>query len=96
MKCSEKVCLELIEEIERAKLIQTEANRVATEEFQLKDVWPQLRSALSWLLKNQLEGATELMRMVICKRRKEKELEKSKVEHQMKSLLDQVKGLKQF
>ena len=75
-------------------MTQAKARKAAKEEFQLKDVWPQLRSALGWLLKNQLEGATELMRMVICKRRKEKELEKSKVEDQMKSTLEQVKGRK--
>ena len=41
------VCLELIEEIEKAKMTQTKTKKGDDTEFQLKDVWPQLRCALS-------------------------------------------------
>ena len=59
------------------------------EDLQIKDVWPQLKHALSWIMKKQIEGAVNLLHMVICKRRKEQELEKIEVENKEKFTEDQ-------
>ena len=50
---------------------------------------------INWLLKNQFERAVKLMRLVICRRRKEIEDEEAKVQEQMKLMLEQVKGRKE-
>jgi hypothetical protein len=60
-----RICLELIEEIEKSKMMKKEK-----KDLQVKDVWPQLKHALSWMMKNQIEGAVNLLHMFICKRRK--------------------------
>ena len=72
----------MIDEIERAngakiKTIKTESKE---EDFELKNIWPQLTKVISWLLKNQFGRAVELMRLVICRRRREIEDEETKVE----------------
>ena len=64
------------------------------EELQFKNVWPQLKNVINWLLKNQFERAVELMRVVIRQRRKELEDEEAKVEEQMKMTFEQVKDRK--
>ena len=51
-----KMCLELIEEIEKEKMTMK-----GKKKPQLKDVWPQLKYALSWTTKNKIEGATHLL-----------------------------------
>ena len=92
-----EICLKLIDEIERSKgakvkSIKTEA---AEEDFELTNIWPQLSKVINWLVKNQFKKAMELMRLVICRRRKEIEDEEAKVEEQMKLMLEQVKGRKE-
>ena len=57
--------LDLIEEIEKSKMMK----KKKTKDLQIKDVWPQLKHALSWMLKNQIEGAVDLLLMVVCRRR---------------------------
>ena len=47
-----EICLELIEQIERAKKMQTKMVRIE-DEFRIESVWPQLKNAINWLLKNQ-------------------------------------------
>ena len=92
-----EVCLELIEDIERVKRIKVKTMKTESteEEFQLKSIWPQLTNVINWLLKNQFERAVKLMRLVICRRRKEIEDEEAKVEEQMKLMREQVKGRKE-
>jgi hypothetical protein len=76
------MCLELIEEIEK------ERTKVKIKEkLQLKDVWPQLKYALSWMLENKIEGAMNLLSLIVCRRRKEIELEeKEKSEDEPKGI----------
>ena len=38
-----------------------------------------VKHALSWMMKNQIEGAMNLLHMIVCKRRREQELEKIEV-----------------
>jgi hypothetical protein len=66
-----EICLELIEEIERAKMTQLKTEKKNKDEVELESIWPQLKNALAWMLKDQVEGATELMKMIMCKRRNE-------------------------
>jgi hypothetical protein len=75
------MCLELIEEIEKEKMTMK-----GKKTLQLKDVWPQLKYALRWMMKNKIEGATNLLHMIVCRRRREIELEgKAKSEEEQKS-----------
>jgi hypothetical protein len=60
------MCLELIEEIEKEKM-----NLKGKKTLQLKDVWPQLKYALSWMMKNKIEGATNHLHMIVRRRRRE-------------------------
>lgn len=62
-----EVCLESIEEIERAKMTQIKTEKDDKDEFNIESIWPQLKNAVSWLLKNQVEGATELIKMIVCR-----------------------------
>ena len=62
-----EVCLELIEEIERIKEAQKKTTK---EDVKLESIWPQLRNALNWLLKNHIESAAELVALILRKRRK--------------------------
>ena len=66
-----ETCLELIEEIERAKKMQIKTAKTE-DEYRNESIWPQLKNAINWLLKNQFERAVELMQMVICRRTVEK------------------------
>ena len=67
-----KVCLKLIDEIEESKRARVRsAKTVSTEdELQLKNIWPQLKKVLKWLLKNNFERALELLGIVAPQRQK--------------------------
>ena len=66
------MCLKLIEEIEK------ERTKVKVQKkLQLKEVWPQLKNSLSWMMENKIEGAMNLLNMIVCRRRKEIELEEA-------------------
>ena len=82
-----EVCLEIIEEIEQAKA--KSSKKKTEDDFQLKDLWPQLRSILDWMIRNQAEGVAGLMKMIMCKRRKER------INEKVESMLDQVKDRKE-
>ena len=45
------------------------------EEVKLESIWPQLKNASNWSLRNHIEGAENLVRMISCRRRKELEKE---------------------
>ena len=45
------------------------------EKMTLKEVWPQLEYAITWMLQNGIEGAMDLLNVIVCRRRKEIELE---------------------
>ena len=46
-----------------------------TEEVKLEAIWPQVKNALNWLMKNHIEGAAKFVKMILCKRRREIEQE---------------------
>ena len=68
------------------------STKATHDNFQIKGVWPQLEEAIAWSLKHQFEGAAELLAKIVCRMRKEKEIEEIKTEYQVKLLLEQVKG----
>jgi hypothetical protein len=61
-----KMCLELIEEIEREKMMTKDPKKMTLDE-----VWPQLKYAIAWMLQNKIEGAMDLLNLIACRRRKE-------------------------
>ena len=67
-----EICLNLIDEIEESKRARVRsAKTVSTEdELQLKNIWPQLKKVLKWLLKNNFERALELLGIVAPQRQK--------------------------
>ena len=65
------MCLESIEELEKEKMTMKEKKT----KLQLKDEWPQLKYATKWMMENKIEGATNLLNMIICRRRREIECE---------------------
>ena len=71
-------------------MMKIKTAKAAEDELRIESVWPQLKNAINWLLKNQVESAVELTKMVICRRRKEKEEDNTKVETQVKSMLVQI------
>ena len=57
------------------------------KKLQLKEVWPQLKYALIWMLENKVEGAMNLLNLIVRHRRKEIELEeKEKSEEEPKGI----------
>ena len=46
-----------------------------TKKMTLTEVWPQLKYAITWMLQNKIEGAMDLLNLIVCRRRKEIELE---------------------
>ena len=76
-----KMCLELIKEIEQEKMTTKDQEKTT-----LKEVWPQLKYAIEWMLQNRIEGALDLLNLIVCRRRKEIELkEKEKFTEEPKS-----------
>jgi hypothetical protein len=65
-----KMCLELIEEIEKERMITKDQKKMT-----LKEVWPQRKYEITWMIQHQIEGAMELLNLIVCRRRKEIELE---------------------
>ena len=61
------------------------------DDFTIKSIWPQLKKALTWLMKNQFEGAAELLATIVSRRKKEIDLEEKKTQEQVKLMLEQVK-----
>ena len=58
----------LIDEIEMLKgaKIKSVKTEKENDEFELQSVWPQLSKVLKWLIRNQLDKAVEVMKLVIC------------------------------
>ena len=65
-----ELCIALIEEIEEAKLKKLRSMKMADDDFTIKSIWPHLKKALTWLLKNQFEGAAELTATIVSRRQK--------------------------
>ena len=63
---------------------------MADDDFTIKSIWPHLKKALNKLLKNQFEGAAELMATIVSRRRKEIQMEETKTQEQVKLMLEQV------
>ena len=54
----------------------------------LKEVWPQLKYAIIQMMQNKIEGAMDLLNLIVCRRRKEIELEaKEKSEQEKNEIL---------
>jgi hypothetical protein len=85
-----ELCLKMIEEIEEAKTAQIRSVKALEEGCQIKDIWPQLKKAINWLLKHGFEGATELLAKIVCRRKQERDIEEEKTEEQVKLLFQQV------
>ena len=51
-----------------------------------------MKKALNWSLKHKFEGAAELLAKIVCRSRKEKELEEVKTEEQVTLMLEHVTG----
>jgi hypothetical protein len=85
-----ELCLAFIDEIEEAKSAKMRSMKMADDDFTIKSIWPHLKKALNWLLKNQFEGAAELLATIVNKRRKEIEMEETKTQEQVKLMLEQV------
>jgi hypothetical protein len=66
-----KMCLELIEEIEKDKMTVKDPKKLTLDE-----AWPQLKYAIAWMLQNKIEGAKDLLNLIACRRRKEIDHEK--------------------
>ena len=60
--------LALIDEIEEAKAKKLKSMNMSEDDFTIKDIWPQLKKALTWLLKRQFEGAAELLATIVTRR----------------------------
>ena len=72
--------LQMIEEIEEAKTAQMRSVKAVEEGCQIKDIWPQLKKAINWLLKRGFEGATGLLVKIVCKRKQERDIEEEKTD----------------
>jgi hypothetical protein len=68
------MCLGLIEEIEKEKMMTKDQKKMT-----LKEVWPQLKYAIMWMMQNKIEGAMDLLNLIVCRRRKEIDLEKEEI-----------------
>ena len=86
-----ELCLALIEEIEEAKAKKLMSLKTLDDDFTIKSIWPQLKKALTWLMKNQFEGAAELLATIVTRRKKEIDMEETKTQEQVKLMLEQVK-----
>ena len=86
-----EVRLALIDEIEEAKAKKLMTLKTIDDDFTIKSIWPQLKKALTWLMKNQFEGAAELLATIVSRRKKEIDLEEKKTQEQVKLMLEQVK-----
>ena len=84
------MCIALIDEIEEAKERRLKSMKALDDDFTIKSVWPQLKKALSWLLKHEFEGAAELLATIVTRRQKEIDLEETKTKEQVKLMLEQV------
>ena len=80
------MCLELIEEIEKEKMMTKDQKKMT-----LKEAWPQLKYAITWMMQNQIEGAMELLNLIVCRRRKEIELEAKQKSEQEKAEISRLK-----
>jgi hypothetical protein len=47
-----EVCLALIDEIEEAKAKKLMTLKTIDDDFTIKSIWPQLKKALTWLMRN--------------------------------------------
>ena len=56
-----KMCLELIEEIEKERMIIKDQKKMT-----LNEVWPQLKYAITWVMQNKVEGAMDLLNLIVC------------------------------
>jgi hypothetical protein len=70
------------------------ALKAIDDDFKIKSIWPQLKKTLMWLMKNQFEGAAELLATIVTRRKNEMELEERKTQEQVKMMLEQVKHRK--
>ena len=84
------MCLALIDEIEEAKEKRLKSLKALDDDFTIKSIWPQLKRALTWLLKHQFEGAAELLATIVTRRQKELDMEETKTQEQAKLMLEQV------
>ena len=73
-----ELCLALIEEIEEAKAKKLMSLKTLDDDFTIKSIWPQLKKALTWLMKHQFEGAAELLATLVTRRKKELDMEETK------------------
>ena len=80
-----EVCLELIDDIERIKEAQKKTTK---EDVKLESIWPQLKNALNWLLKNRVESAAEFVALMLRRRRKELDDEETQGKLMMKDEKD--------
>jgi hypothetical protein len=51
----------------------------------LDEVWPHLKYAITWMMQNKIEGAMDLLNLIVCRRPKEIELEAKKKSEQEKN-----------
>ena len=86
-----EVCLALIDEIEEANAKKLMSLKTLDDDFTVKSIWQQLKKALTWLMKNQFEGAAELLATIVTRRKKEIDMEETKTQEQVKLMLEQVK-----
>jgi len=84
--------LKLIHEIEEKKRRRVKSVKTQTDEadFQIGSIWPQLKDLITWLMKNDIMKGIELLKLCICRRRREVEAEEKRIEDQMKSMMNQV------
>ena len=70
-------CLKLIHEIDDKKKIRVMSVKTRTKEaeFQIGSIWPQLKNLLTWLMKNDIMKGIELLKLFICRRGREVEIE---------------------
>ena len=81
----------MIEEIEEAKTVQMRSVKANEDGFQIKDIWPQLKKAINWLLKHGFEGATELLAKLICRRKQEKKSKKKRLRNKLNYCFNKLK-----
>jgi hypothetical protein len=86
-----EVRLALIDEIEEAKAKELMSLKTLDDDFTIKSIWPQLKKALTWLMKHQFEGAAELLATIVTSRKKELDMEVTNTEEQLKLMFEQVK-----